>query len=184
MLGQVCRVFPLPKPWIVSRENLCHSANVFMTQIRASRSVRTVALIRQRHLMITTEHIARLLVEFQLDNTDVVPPGWVVRVLARCSIPYVEIWDVFHQMYESQVCDVIIQVLSNSQYSSQGSPVQLTIGCPDTFCSNMRAFPRLVRGGKALSWCIFPCGSYRHRRGTVSPRASDRGCSEGYTRGL
>jgi hypothetical protein len=52
-----------------------------------------------------TEYIARLLVEFQLTNTDVVPPGWVVRVLARCGIPYVEIWDVFHQMYESQVCD-------------------------------------------------------------------------------
>jgi len=49
------------------------------------------------------KHIARLLVEFQLVNTDVVPPGWVVRVLARCGIPYVEIWDVFHQMYESQV---------------------------------------------------------------------------------
>jgi hypothetical protein len=52
-----------------------------------------------------TEHIARLLVGFQLTNTDAVPPGWVVRVLARCGIPYVEIWDVFHQMYESQVCD-------------------------------------------------------------------------------
>ncbi|KAF8507029.1 nucleoporin [Russula emetica] len=49
------------------------------------------------------KHIARLLVEFQLANTDVVPPGWVVRMLARCSIPYVEIWDVIHQMYESQV---------------------------------------------------------------------------------
>ncbi|KAI0304810.1 nucleoporin [Russula brevipes] len=49
------------------------------------------------------KYIARLLVEFQLTNSDVVPPGWVVRVLARCSIPYVEIWDVFHQMYESQV---------------------------------------------------------------------------------
>ncbi|KAI0004257.1 hypothetical protein BJV74DRAFT_881411 [Russula compacta] len=50
-----------------------------------------------------TGHIARLLVEFQLTNTDVVPAGWVVRVLARCGIPYVGIWDVFHQMYESQV---------------------------------------------------------------------------------
>jgi len=49
------------------------------------------------------KHIARLLVEFQLANTDAVPSGWVVRVLAQCSIPYVEIWDVFHQMYESQV---------------------------------------------------------------------------------
>jgi len=49
------------------------------------------------------KHIARLLVEFQLANTDAVPPGWVVRVLSRCGIPHVEIWDVFHQMYESQV---------------------------------------------------------------------------------
>ena len=55
-----------------------------------------------------TEHIARLLVEFQLANTDAVPSGWVVRVLARCGIPHVEIWDVFHQMYESQVCDVMV----------------------------------------------------------------------------
>ncbi|KAI0257476.1 nucleoporin [Lactifluus subvellereus] len=49
------------------------------------------------------KHIARLLVEFQLANIEIVPPGWAVRVLARCGIPYVEIWDVFHQMYESQV---------------------------------------------------------------------------------
>jgi hypothetical protein len=48
--------------------------------------------------------LARLLVEFQLANADVAPPGWAVRVLARCGIAYMEIWDVFHQMYESQVC--------------------------------------------------------------------------------
>jgi hypothetical protein len=53
------------------------------------------------------EHIARLLVEFQLANIEIVPPGWAVRVLARCGIPYVEIWDVFHQMYESQVCHYV-----------------------------------------------------------------------------
>jgi len=62
------------------------------------------------------KHIARLLVEFQLGNTDAVPPGWVVLVLARCGIPYVEIWDVFHQMYESQVppfsSQAAVQILS------------------------------------------------------------------------
>ena len=51
-----------------------------------------------------TGELARLLVEFQLANADVAPPGWAVRVLARCGIAYMEIWDVFHQMYESQVC--------------------------------------------------------------------------------
>jgi hypothetical protein len=49
------------------------------------------------------EFLARLLVEFQLANADVAPPGWAVRVLARCGIAYMEIWDVFHKMYESQV---------------------------------------------------------------------------------
>jgi hypothetical protein len=71
-----------------------------------------------------TEHIARLLVEFQLANADVVPPGWVVRMLALCGIPYVEIWDVFHQMYESQVCDNNTCFMEpNSHFSRKGSPV-------------------------------------------------------------
>ena len=52
----------------------------------------------------TIGYLARLLVEFQLANADVAPPGWAVRVLARCGIAYMEIWDVFHHMYESQVC--------------------------------------------------------------------------------
>jgi nuclear pore complex protein Nup155 len=48
-------------------------------------------------------YLARLLVKFQLANADVAPPGWAVRVLARCGTAYMDIWDVFHQMYESQV---------------------------------------------------------------------------------
>ncbi|KAI0274723.1 nucleoporin [Gloeopeniophorella convolvens] len=48
-------------------------------------------------------HIARLLVEFQLAHTNAVPPGWVPRLLAQCGVPCAEIWDVLHQMYESQV---------------------------------------------------------------------------------
>lgn len=131
-----------------------------------------------------TEHIARLLVEFQLANTDVVPSGWVVRMLARCGIPYVEIWDVFHQMYESQVCDNTCFIEPNSHFYCKGSPVQLTIGCSDTLSSNLRAFPGLVRGGKTLSGCIFPCRSHRLCRGTVSTRTGNRGCSEGHARGL
>jgi len=53
--------------------------------------------------------LARLLVEFQLANADVAPSGWAVRVLARCGIAYMEIWDVFHQMYESQVPPFTLQ---------------------------------------------------------------------------
>jgi len=64
-----------------------------------------------------TEHIARLLVEFRLANIDVVPPGWIDRLLAQCDIPYVEIWDVSHQMYESQVCDNPCSIEPNSHFS-------------------------------------------------------------------
>ncbi|KAI0068445.1 nucleoporin [Artomyces pyxidatus] len=47
--------------------------------------------------------VARLLVFYQLGHTDVVPPGWVPRILIQCGVPYADIWDVLHQMYESQV---------------------------------------------------------------------------------
>ena len=99
------------------------------------------------------EHIAQLLVVFQLANTDAVPPGWVVRVLARCGIPYVEIWDVFHQMYESQVCDICTgpSTESDSHFSLQGSPVHFTTGCSYTLSCHLLAFPDLTRGGKAHS---------------------------------
>jgi hypothetical protein len=48
-------------------------------------------------------HIAALLVRFVLVNKGVLAFGWAPRVLVQCRVPYVEIWDVFHEMYESQV---------------------------------------------------------------------------------
>jgi nuclear pore complex protein Nup155 len=104
-LGQLSRVSPLPKLWIASKGQLSRLVNGSTAQIQAFHSVRASAPTDQQSLTLgRTEHIARLLVEFQLANTDIVPPSWAVLVLVRCGIPYVEIWDVFHQMYESQVC--------------------------------------------------------------------------------
>ncbi|TFY73690.1 hypothetical protein EWM64_g10322, partial [Hericium alpestre] len=48
-------------------------------------------------------HIAMLLVRFHLAHVDDIPPGWVPRILVQCGIPYAEVWDVLHQMYDSQV---------------------------------------------------------------------------------
>jgi nuclear pore complex protein Nup155 len=48
-------------------------------------------------------HIATLLVRFALNHKGVIPYGWAPRILVQCGVPYVEIWDVFHEMYESQV---------------------------------------------------------------------------------
>ena len=55
-----------------------------------------------------TEHIATLIVRFALNHKGVIPYGWAPRILVQCGVPYVEIWDVFHEMYESQVRDFCI----------------------------------------------------------------------------
>jgi nuclear pore complex protein Nup155 len=48
-------------------------------------------------------HIATLLVRFTLANKGALPYGWAPRILVQCGVPFTEIWDVFHEMYESQV---------------------------------------------------------------------------------
>jgi len=48
-------------------------------------------------------HIATLLVRFTLAHKNELPHGWVPRILIQCGVPFIEIWDVFHEMYESQV---------------------------------------------------------------------------------
>jgi len=47
--------------------------------------------------------IAKLLVRFTLANKQLVPHGWAPRVLVQCRVPFTDIWDVFHEMYESQI---------------------------------------------------------------------------------
>ncbi|CAA7258664.1 unnamed protein product [Cyclocybe aegerita] len=47
--------------------------------------------------------IATLLVRFLLANKIVLPTGWAARILIQCGVRFSEIWDVFHEMYESQV---------------------------------------------------------------------------------
>lgn len=47
--------------------------------------------------------VATLLVRFMLSNKGTVPLGWSPRILVQCGVPFVEVWDVFHEMYESQV---------------------------------------------------------------------------------
>jgi nuclear pore complex protein Nup155 len=48
-------------------------------------------------------HISGLLVQFALANQGDIPSGWAPRTLVQCNVPYNEIWDVLHDMYESQV---------------------------------------------------------------------------------
>ncbi|KAH8120271.1 nucleoporin [Phellopilus nigrolimitatus] len=48
-------------------------------------------------------YVASLLVGFVLSNKGVRPHGWAPRALKECGVPYPETWDIFHEMYESQV---------------------------------------------------------------------------------
>ncbi|KAJ7092652.1 nucleoporin [Mycena epipterygia] len=48
-------------------------------------------------------HIATLLVRFSLANKGVLPFGWAPRILVQCGVPFPEVWDVLHEMYESHV---------------------------------------------------------------------------------
>ena len=47
--------------------------------------------------------VSQLLVRFMLANKDGVTSGWVSRLLVQSNVPFVEIWEVLHNMYESQV---------------------------------------------------------------------------------
>lgn len=51
-----------------------------------------------------TEHVASLLVRFALAHKGDIPYGWAPRILTQCGVPYPEVWDILHEMYESQVC--------------------------------------------------------------------------------
>ncbi|KAJ7225588.1 nucleoporin [Mycena pura] len=46
-------------------------------------------------------HIATLLVRFSLAHKGTLPFGWAPRVLVQCGVPFPEVWDVLHEMYES-----------------------------------------------------------------------------------
>ncbi|KAJ3721481.1 nucleoporin [Lentinula raphanica] len=47
--------------------------------------------------------VTDLLVRFSLERKETLQSGWAPRTLARAGIPYVEIWDALHEMYESHI---------------------------------------------------------------------------------
>ncbi|KIL70918.1 hypothetical protein M378DRAFT_95691 [Amanita muscaria Koide BX008] len=49
------------------------------------------------------QYIATLLVRFTLTHKGELPDGWAARTLVQCGVPFSEVWDVLHDMYESQV---------------------------------------------------------------------------------
>ncbi|KAJ8496905.1 hypothetical protein ONZ45_g12257 [Pleurotus djamor] len=48
-------------------------------------------------------HVAMLIVRFALQHKNSLPQGWSSRFLVQCRVPYQEVCDVLHEMYESQV---------------------------------------------------------------------------------
>ncbi|KAL4242212.1 non-repetitive/WGA-negative nucleoporin family protein [Abortiporus biennis] len=48
-------------------------------------------------------HVASLLIRFSLANKGLLPYGWAPRILLQCGVPFPEVWDILHEMYESQI---------------------------------------------------------------------------------
>lgn len=48
-------------------------------------------------------YVSQLVVGFALANKANVESGWVSNLFEQCNVPHVEIWEVLHTMYESQV---------------------------------------------------------------------------------
>ena len=83
-----------------------HSIRAAILSFRVCIPTECVAFASFRRLEVTfgdLEHIATLLVRFMLANKGDLPFGWAPRVLVQCRVPYIDLWDVFHEMYESQV---------------------------------------------------------------------------------
>ncbi|KAK7059035.1 hypothetical protein VNI00_001659 [Paramarasmius palmivorus] len=47
--------------------------------------------------------ISDLLIRFALERKQSLPRGWAPRILRQCNVPFVEIWQIFHNIYESHL---------------------------------------------------------------------------------
>ncbi|KAH9944478.1 nucleoporin [Epithele typhae] len=76
-------------------------------QTAADRIVATVIPLGQRFYpsesAFPLQHVASLLVRFSLAHKGDIPYGWAPRILVKCGVPFPEVWDILHEMYESQV---------------------------------------------------------------------------------
>lgn len=52
---------------------------------------------------VSSGYVSQLVVGFALANKANVESGWVSNLFEQCNVPHVEIWEVLHTMYESQV---------------------------------------------------------------------------------
>lgn len=113
------------------------------------------------------------MVRFALNHKGVLPYGWAPRILVQCGVPYVEIWDVFHEMYESQVLRTLINYKKNfNHFLNSGSTFQWPGQCPGHFLRYRRSSLGLAgRSSKTtiLSWTRgVPCGENRPRDRPIS----------------
>ncbi|KAJ8083919.1 hypothetical protein PM082_002686 [Marasmius tenuissimus] len=47
--------------------------------------------------------VSDLLIRFALERKEHLPKGWAPRILRQCNVPFVEAWQIFHDIYDSHL---------------------------------------------------------------------------------
>lgn len=108
--------------------------------------------VRLKLSVFHSGHVASLLVRFALANKDVVPYGWASRILVQCGVPYGEIWDLLHEMYESQACHSVDICRTTSKIPAVlDTPVQRAEQRTGDIIGHCCTSQRLARRGAAAN---------------------------------
>ncbi|KAI3622521.1 nucleoporin [Moniliophthora roreri] len=76
-------------------------------QAQADKIVSTIVPLGQRfypsEFAFPLALVSDLLIRFALDHKQSLARGWAPRILRQCNVPFVEIWQIFHSVYESHL---------------------------------------------------------------------------------
>ncbi|KAG7099133.1 hypothetical protein E1B28_001005 [Marasmius oreades] len=74
---------------------------------QADKAVSTIVPLGQRfypsEFAFPLGLVSDLLIRFALERKESLPNGWGPRILKQCNVPFVEIWRIFHDVYDSHL---------------------------------------------------------------------------------
>ncbi|KAF9270147.1 nucleoporin [Marasmius fiardii PR-910] len=77
------------------------------TLAQADKAVSTIVPLGQRfypsEFAFPLALVSDLLIRFSLERKENLPSGWAPRILRQCKVPFVEIWHILHDIYDSHL---------------------------------------------------------------------------------